>query len=65
MEMFKNIHVPATLTGAVLCLFGINVMLRGNIWNLVLVSPEKYYIGGMAVLTGTYVLLLGIKIFKA
>ena len=65
MEIFKNIHVPAALFGVLLCIFGINVMLRGNIWNLILVSPEKYYVGGLAILSGTYIFLLGIKTFKA
>lgn len=64
MELLKNIHMPATLTGLVLMLFGLNVIITGQIWNLVLVSPEKYFVGLVALFAGAYTLLLGIKIIK-
>lgn len=48
-------HPPVLIIGLGFLLGGINLLLKGNIWNLVL-GNERYWIGGVSVVFGVVVL---------
>ena len=60
MTIFDKINAPVVVIGTSILLVGINIIYRGNIWNIVL-GDERYLIGGLALLVGLYITILGLK----
>ena len=60
MTIFDKINVPVVIIGTSMLLVGINIIYRGNIWNIVL-GNERYLVGCLALFVGLYITILGFK----
>jgi hypothetical protein len=60
MRNIRKFNLAATLAGLAMLFFGVNVLYRGVIWNLVL-AEERYFVGGIVIAFGLYILFLVYK----
>lgn len=64
MVKMMNQHTRSKVSALVIAfsmfLMGVNIVTRGNIWNLVL-GKERYLVGGVAIMFGIYIVLLVLK----
>ncbi len=60
MIALDKIDIPMVVIGASILFAGVNILIRGNIWNIVL-GDERYIIGGIALLAGLCITVLGFR----
>ena len=58
-----KINIPVVIVGVSLLVAGVNTIVRGNIWDLVL-GDERYFVGGIALAVGLFFTGVGFNVMR-
>ena len=60
MNLFLSKNIKSLLFGVIFVLSGINIFIKGKIWNLQL-AYERYLVGGAILAVGIYIIYIVFK----